>query len=275
VTAFGASEGLMRRVAPPVLLAALLLLGWEAYVRLAAVPFTILPTPSRIVSASIQSAGLLAENAGQTLLETLLGFVLAVAVALVFAVAIDFSDLARRALLPLMVTSQTIPIVALAPLLVLWFGFGTLPKVLVVALVCFFPMVVAAVHGLSSTDPDLTSLYRTFGASRADVFRRVRVPTALPSFFSGVRVAVTYSVIGAIFGEYAGAFNGLGVLLQTAKSSYRTDLVFGAIVVTAALSLALFGLVSVVERLTIPWAMERRVNADEWHQSPSANAVPD
>jgi ABC-type nitrate/sulfonate/bicarbonate transport system permease component len=157
----------------------------------------------------------------------------------------------------LLIASQTVPIIALAPLLVLWFGYGALPKVLVVALVCFFPMVVAAVHGLGATDPEAIKLYRTFGASRRQIYQRVRLPSALPAFFAGVRIAVTYSVIGAVFGEYVGASRGLGIFLQTAKNSYRTDLVFGMIAVTAALSLALYGLAALVERLAIPWAHPR------------------
>lgn len=244
----------------PILLAVALLLTWEAYARLSGVPFTILPSPSRIATSSLQSALVLLENAGQTFLESLLGFVLAVTVAVVFALGIDLSGTVRRAVLPLLVVSQTIPIVALAPLLALWFGFGLFPKVLVVALVCFFPMVVAAAGGLASTDPDTIALYRTFGASRLQIFVRLRVPTALPQFFSGVRIAITYSVIGAIFGEYAGAFNGLGVFLQTAKNSYRTDLVFGAIVLIAALSLTMFGAVSLVERAVAPWSRQ----PEEW-----------
>jgi ABC-type nitrate/sulfonate/bicarbonate transport system permease component len=242
------------RSLPSLGLAVCLLVAWEAYVRLAHVPATFLPAPTHIVVGSFQSADLLVEHATQTLLETILGFALAVVVAVAFAAATDFSRLVRRAVLPLFVTSQTVPMVALAPLLVLWFGFGTLPKVLVVALVCFFPIVVATARGLAATDVELVKLYRTFGASRRHIFLRVRVPTALPAAFSGLRIAVTYSVVGAIFGEYAGAFQGLGVLLQTAKNAYRTDLVFGAILVTAVLSLGLYGLVSVLERLLIPWS---------------------
>lgn len=261
----------MRRRAglEPVLLAAALLLTWEVYARLSGVPFTILPTPTRILTSSVQSALVLLENAGQTFLESLLGFVLAVTVALLFALAIDLSGTVRRAVLPLLVVSQTIPIVALAPLLALWFGFGLLPKVLVVALVCFFPMVVAAAGGLASTDSEAIALYRTFGASRLQIFVRVRVPTALPQFFSGMRIAITYSVIGAIFGEYAGAFSGLGVFLQTAKNSYRTDLVFGAIVLIAVLSLALFGAVSLIERAVAPWARQ----PDEWAPTVASASV--
>ncbi|HZQ35662.1 MAG TPA: ABC transporter permease, partial [Dehalococcoidia bacterium] len=198
--------------------------------------------------------GLLRWHATQTLVETVLGFALAVATAAVFATILEFSRLARAALLPVLIASQTVPIVALAPLLVLWFGYGALPKILVVALVCFFPMVIALVHGFAETEPDLVRLYRSFGASRLQIFRLVQVPTSLPVFFAGMRIAVTYSVIGAVFGEYVGAVRGLGIFLQTAKNSYRTDLVFSMIAVTAALSLLLYGAVLLLERLTIPWA---------------------
>lgn len=239
---------------PPLLLAGALLLLWELAVRVTATSATILPAPSRVLSASLRSAALLRWHAGQTLLETVLGFALAVAVAAISATLLDFSATVKRALLPLLIASQTVPIIALAPLLVLWFGYGILPKVLIVGLVCFFPMVVAAVHGLESTDPELIKLYRSFGASRWQLYRLVRLPTALPSFFAGARIAVTYSVIGAVFGEYVGARRGLGIFLQTAKNSYRTDLVFGMIAVTAALSLMLYAATVLVERLVIPWA---------------------
>ena len=262
----------LRRAAPPLALALGLLALWEVYVRAAGVPRTILPAPTRIASAAFEDAGLLWWHTRQTLLETVVGFALAVAVAALCAAAIDFFPPVRRALFPLLITSQTIPIIALAPLLVLWFGYGVLPKVLIVALVCFFPMVVAAVHGLAATDPELLKLYRTFGASRRQIFRLVRLPTALPSFFAGMRIAVTYSVIGAVFGEYVGATRGLGILLQTAKNSYRTDLVFGMIAVTAALSLALYGAVILLERLVIPWA---HVAAAEGQWQEAAGGAPD
>ncbi|MCA1644925.1 MAG: ABC transporter permease [Chloroflexi bacterium] len=243
------------RYLPPLGLAASLLIAWQSYVRLAQVPPTLLPAPSDIVTGSLQSADVLAVHATQTLVETIAGFVLAVLVAAAVAAATDLSQLVKRALLPLLIASQTVPMVALAPLLVLWFGFGMLPKVLVVALVCFFPIVVASAHGLAATDVELIKLYRTFGATRRHIFFRVRVPTALPSVFAGLRIAVTYSVVGAIFGEYAGAFQGLGVLLQTTKNAYRTDLMFGTIVVTATLSLCLYGFVTLLERLLIPWSI--------------------
>jgi ABC-type nitrate/sulfonate/bicarbonate transport system permease component len=258
----------LARGLPPIVLALAVLGVWELYVRLAGVPIAILPAPSRIVTAGLGSIGLLAWHASQTLVETLVGFALAVLVAVVSAAAIDFFVVVRRALVPLLVISQTIPIIALAPLLVLWFGYGALAKILVVALVCFFPVVVATSRGLSASDPELLKLYRTFGASRGQIFRMVRLPTALPAFFSGVRIAVTYAVVGAIFGEYVGAAQGLGIYLQTTKNSYRTDLVFAVIGVTALMSLALFGLAVFVERLAIPWASDTR-DEPEWHVAPS------
>jgi len=259
----------VRRAVAPLILAAGLLTLWEAYVRLAAPPPSILPAPTRVARASVDAADLIWWHTRQTLAETLAGFALAVAVGAVCATLIDFFPLVRRALLPLLITSQTIPIIALAPLLVLWFGYGVLPKVLIVALVCFFPIVVATVHGLAAADPELLKLYRTFGASRTQIFRRVRVPTALPSFFTGVRIAITYSVIGAIFGESVGAPRGLGIFLQTAKNSYRTDLVFGMIAVTAALSLGLYALAAAIERLAIPWARPH-ARESQWRGSAPA-----
>jgi ABC-type nitrate/sulfonate/bicarbonate transport system permease component len=256
----------VRRAAAPAALAAAVLAGWELYVRLRDVPVTILPPPSRVVRASYEEADVLWYHTTKTLTETVEGFALAVAVAVVCATLIDFFPVVRRALFPLLIVSQTVPIIAIAPLLVLWFGYGDLPKVLIVALVCFFPMVVATVHGLAAADPELLKLYRSFGASRRQIYRWVRMPSALPSFFAGVRIAITYSVIGAIFGEYVGASRGLGIFLQTAKNSYRTDLVFGMIAVTAALSLGLYGLAMLAERLAIPWAHSRARDA-HWNQS--------
>jgi ABC-type nitrate/sulfonate/bicarbonate transport system permease component len=192
------------------------------------------------------------------LLETTLGFAMALAVGFSFAMLIDVSRLLRRAIYPLLVVSQTIPILALAPLLVLWFGFGLLPKVLIVALVCFFPIVVAGADGFLATDPELVRLFRTFGAGKWTIFRQVRFPGALPSLFSGIRIAITYSVIGAVWGEYVGAEWGLGIFIQREQHSYQVALVFAAILVISALSVGLFLLTSVVERLVIPWHFRGR-----------------
>lgn len=250
----------IRTLLPPALALGLLLGVWEAYSRLVlgAIPGgdRLLPAPTRIVGALFNNLGVLAPHLAQTAFETAVGFVLALFVGFGFAVLIDLSALLKRAIYPLLVLSQTIPILAVAPLLVLWFGFGLLPKVLIVGLVCFFPIVVAGADGFRATDPELVRLFRTFGAGRWTIFRRVRFPGALPQLFSGVRIAITYSVIGAVWGEYVGAQWGLGIFMQRAQNSYQVALVFAAIILISALSIGLFLLTSLVERIVIPWASD-------------------
>ena len=164
----------------------------------------------------------------------------------------------RRAVYPLLVASQTVPIIAVAPLFVLWFGIGLLPKVLVVVLVTFFPICVALLDGLAATDREATDLFESFGASRRQELLKLRLPGALPQLFTGLRIAVTYAVIGAIFGEAVGAVDGLGIWIVLSKNLFRTDLVFAAILITAILTLALWLLVGLAERLVIPWHREAR-----------------
>jgi ABC-type nitrate/sulfonate/bicarbonate transport system permease component len=159
----------------------------------------------------------------------------------------------RRAIYPLLITSQTIPIIALAPLLLIWFGYNIGPKVLVVALYCFFPIAVACADGLAAAEPELIKLLRSMRATRWQILWLVRLPGAMPSFFSGLRIAATYSVTGAIFGEYVGAEKGLGIYMKLEANSFATIQVFAAILVTAVLSLLLFGLVSLIERIALPW----------------------
>jgi ABC-type nitrate/sulfonate/bicarbonate transport system permease component len=146
-----------------------------------------------------------------------------------------------------------VQILAIAPLLIIWFGFGLLPKVLIVVLVCFFPLAVNTADGLASADPDLVALLRSMGARRDQVWRIVRLPSALPSFFSGLRVAVTYSVVGATIGEWVGGSAGLGLYMLRSKNALATDQVFVAIVITSAISIGLFVLVYLIERAVLPW----------------------
>jgi ABC-type nitrate/sulfonate/bicarbonate transport system permease component len=214
----------------------------------------VLPGPVRIWQQGWADRAELWANTVPTLKETLLGFALSITVGWLLAVVCDFSDLCRRALEPLLVVSQTIPIIAIAPLFVIWFGFTTLPKVLIVALVTFFPITVSLLQGFATTPVEATNLLRSMGASKTRRFMRLRIPTALPFFFSGLRIAITYAVIGAIFGEYVGAEKGLGIYMLISKNSRRTDHVLAAVAVTAVLSLALYFVVTVIERITIPWS---------------------
>jgi ABC-type nitrate/sulfonate/bicarbonate transport system permease component len=165
----------------------------------------------------------------------------------------DLSSFLRRALYPILVASQTVQILAIAPLLIIWFGFGLLPKVIIVVLVCFFPMAVNTADGLASTDPDYIALLMAMGAERRQIWRMVRLPSALPSFFSGLRVAVTYSVVGATIGEWVGGSEGLGLYMLRSKNALATDQVFFAIVITSVISIGLFTLIYVIERMALPW----------------------
>ena len=238
---------------PAFVLAVTLLACWELYVRFGQISATVLPTPTGVVQALVDNWDVISGHTLQTLLETVLGMAAATLLGLLLAVMLDISPWVRRAVYPLLVTSQTIPMIALAPLLLIWFGFDLGPKVIVVTLYCFFPIAVACADGLASADPELIRLLRSMRASPWQILWLVRLPGAMPAFFSGLRIAATYSVTGAIFGEYVGAYQGLGIYMQTEANSHVIVLVFAAILVTAVLSLLLFGLVSVIERIALPW----------------------
>jgi NitT/TauT family transport system permease protein len=247
----------LRRIGPPVMLVVGILLVWEAYVRVAGLDPIVLPPPSRVITALWDSRDVAATHLVPTLVEALIGCAVSALFAIAVAIALDRWPPARRAIEPVLVTSQTIPIVAIAPLFVIWFGFGLLPKVLIVVLVTFFPVVVALLDGFGRVDPAAGDLLESFGATQRQTFRLLRWPSALPSLFTGLRISVVYAVIGAIFGEYVGATEGLGIWMKLSQTSFRTDLVFGAILLTALVSIALFLLVGVLERVVVPWAPGR------------------
>ena len=227
--------------------------GWQLGVSLSRVPESFLPSPWVVLKTLGEQRSLLLSHSLTTLLETILGVLVAVAAALVWALILDRYKLLRQALIPYLVASQTVPIIVLAPLMLLWFGFGLLPKVLLVALFAFFPIVLSTLSGLQQTPPEHLDLVSTLGATPWQTFRFVRWPSALPSFLSGLRITLTYSVTGAVFAEYVGGFSGLGILLQTAANARATPLVFAAIVVIALLSSSLVACVKLLERLLMPW----------------------
>ncbi|MGQ9674476.1 MAG: ABC transporter permease [Chloroflexota bacterium] len=240
-------------VVAPAALFALLLVVWETVVRILNTPNWLLPGPSQILLAAWETRELLWMHSGQTLYETWLGLALALVAGLLLAFAIDSAPLLRRTLYPLLVASQTVPIIAIAPLLIVWFGFGVLPKVIIVALVCFFPIAVNTADGLRSVDPDLVSLLRSMGANRRQVFLKARLPASLPLFFSGLKIAVTYAVIGAVIGEWVGASRGLGIFMLRSQHSYLVDQVFAAIMIVSLLSITMFLAVTTLERALLPW----------------------
>lgn len=244
-----------RRYLPALLSLCGLLLVWEIYVHVSGISPLVLPSPSRVLDQMVENRGILWRNTLPTVQATLLGFLCSLCVAFSLSILIDFLPRLRRALFPIFVVSQTLPLVAIAPLVVLWFGFELTPKVLLVALVTFFPMLVALVDGYKSTEPDIQALLASMGASRWTIFRRARLPSALPYFFAGLRISITYAVVAAIFSEYVGARAGLGIVILNAKNSFRPDLMLAAVVISSALTLILFAFTALLQRFVLRWRL--------------------
>jgi ABC-type nitrate/sulfonate/bicarbonate transport system permease component len=221
----------------------------------------LVPAPSDIAQSLWQDRSLLESNAWVTLKEVLLGFAIAAIAGIAFALLIHLSEVARRAVYPLLIGSQTIPIVILAPILVVWFGFGLTPKLVIVALICFFPITVNTLDGLRSVDPDLIKMMMALGAGRFQRLWRVEAPSALPYAFSGAKVAVSVSVIGAVFAEYVGSSDGLGHLINQAQAQLLTARSFAAVVVLSAMAISLFALVSWIERRVVTWDQQEVTRA--------------
>ncbi|MGB3305837.1 MAG: ABC transporter permease [Thermomicrobiales bacterium] len=237
----------------PLLILILLLLIWEAAVRVADTPRWMLPPPSAIYDSFRTDHSLLLRHTRVTLVEVLIGFGLALVAGITVGIAIDASRVLERAIYPLIIASQTIPMVALAPLLLIWFGYGLTPKVLITALVCFFPIAVNTVDGLRVADRETLAMLSSMGASAWQRFRLVKIPASLPSLFTGARIAITFSVIGAVFGELVGASEGLGYLMQRSAAQFQTARVFAAIVILSLMGIGLFSLVTLLERVLLPW----------------------
>jgi NitT/TauT family transport system permease protein len=234
---------------PAVIFLALLIVGWEAYVTIFRVNDFILPAPSKILAVSIRLFPLLLAHTWTTTYEILLGFLLGNGFAVLMALLIVNSRIAERVFYPLIIASQTIPKVAIAPLFLIWLGSGLQPKILIAAIVCFFPTVVNTVQGLRATDPNAIDLLRLVAASRRQVFLKLQFPNALPYFFAGLKISIALAVIGAIIGEWVGANSGLGYLIMFSSQTMRTDLMFAALGFTALLGMLLYLAVVGVERL--------------------------
>lgn len=237
----------------PLLILVVLVLIWEVAVRVADTPRWMLPPPSAIFESFHTDHALLLHHTRITLVEVVLGFGLALGAGITVGVAIDSSRVLERAIYPLIIASQTVPMVALAPLLLIWFGYGLTPKIIVTALVCFFPIAVNTVDGLRVADRETLAMLSSMGASGWQRFRMVKIPAALPSLFTGARIAIAFSVIGAVFGELVGASAGLGYLMQRSAAQFQTSRVFAAIVILSLMGVGLFSLVTLLERLLLPW----------------------
>lgn len=228
--------------------------GWEAYVGLGGVDELLLPAPSAIAAALVDDRALLWSNFTVTAREIALGIAAALVLGLATAVAIHLCRPVRRSLYPLLVTSQTIPIPVIAPLLVVWFGYDLAPKIVIVALVCLFPIVVSTLDALGRADADLRKLMRSFGASRWQTFRLVEAPAALPGLITGAKLSLAFAGIAAILAEWAGSERGLGHLILQALPQFETARAYAGVLILAAFSVALFGLLSLAERRLVPWA---------------------
>ncbi|MDA0987612.1 MAG: ABC transporter permease [Chloroflexi bacterium] len=239
--------------APPLALILVALGAWEGAVRLFHVARWLLPPPSSIGMELWESRSLLLRHTWVTLEEVFLGFALALVVGIALAAAIAYSRIVERAAYPFVIASQTVPIIAIAPLLLIWIGYGIWPKIIVVTLISFFPIVVNTVDGLKSADPDMLNMMRTLGARRWQLFTKVQVPSSVPFLFSGIRVGVALSVIGAVIGEWVGASAGLGYLMTRSAPQFLTDRVFASIFILSAMGITLFALAVLAERYAIPW----------------------
>jgi ABC-type nitrate/sulfonate/bicarbonate transport system permease component len=238
---------------PALALLAVALGGWEAYVRIENVNGVILPAPSAIAQTLWDWKSTLVSDLWVTLKEIVYGFVTGFVIGLVCGVLIVYSKIAERTLYPLVIASQVIPVFAIAPLLIIWFGFGIQPKVIICALIVFFPICVNMVEGLRSAEKGIVELMRSYGASEARIFRSVRLPAAVPFLLIGTQVGITFAVIGAVIAEWVGADAGLGYRMVVANSQSETSLVFAAIITLAVVGVALFGLVRVVGDVVFPW----------------------
>ena len=227
---------------------------WEILVVQLKIPAWMLPSPSAIVDAMIDWRSELFGHFMVTLYELLVGFVLAIIISIPLAVAVVYSPILQNTIYPILLAFQSMPKVAIAPLLALWIGFGTLPKIIIVFLVCFFPIVVATATGLTAVPASLMDLIRSLSASQTQTFIKIRFPTAMPHIFVGLKIAITFAVIGAVIGEFVGSENGLGYLILVSTSQSRTPLAFGALVLLTVMSILLYYGIAFMERIVVPWA---------------------
>ena len=242
----------------PLLLLALFVGAWELYTRVSNVDAFILPPPNEVAQSLWDDRSLLLTNLGVTAQEVGLGVIISLVVGGVLAFLLHLSPPLRRAAYPLLVSSQAIPFVILAPLLVFWFGFSISAKLAIVVIVCFFPIVVTTLDGLRNVDPELLKLMRTLDASRWQTLRMVEAPAALPAALTGAKIAVTVAVIGAVFAEYTGSEKGLGHLLLTSTPQLETARAWAATIVLAALAVALFSVLGIAQRVLVPWTRKDR-----------------
>lgn len=244
----------------PVLLVIALLAGWWAVTAAELVAPYILPSPGDTWQAAQQNAAYLAQNTWVTTWETVIGFIIATVVGIFVAVMMIYSSSFEKTVYPLILFAQVVPKIAIAPLFIVWLGFGPSPKILVAVLMAFFPIVISGLAGLRSVDPEILELTSTMGASKFRTFMKVRFPASLPQLMSGLKVAATLAVTGAVVGEFVGANEGLGYVILQANGSLDTAMLFAALIIMSLLGIVLFAIIEIAEKLLIPWHASRRTS---------------
>lgn len=248
----------LANAAMPLLFVAAVVIVWSLSVKIFAIPSYLLPSPEEVFERIIRDHRALMKGTSYTLMSVLLGFAMSVIIGVPVALLIVLNRTSERILMPIVVMSQTIPKVAIAPILIIWLGFGLLPKVAITFLITFFPIVVSTAVGLKSVELDMLDLVRSMGASRLKLVLRVRMPHALPNIFAGLKIAICLAVVGAIVGEFVGSDNGLGYLLLTSAGSLDGPLTWAALIILVSMGVVLFSIVGIIERLVIPWHVSVR-----------------
>ena len=242
----------------PLLLVLFLLVLWDLMIRIFSIPAYLIPTPIKVMGQLVEHWPMLLTESWFTTEATLWGFLASIVIGVPIAMVIAYSRVVESYVYPLLVFSQSVPKVAIAPLFVVWFGFGILPKVITAFLLGFFPVVVSTVMGFKSVETDMLDLARSMGASRLQTFFKISLPAALPALFSGLKVSVTLAVVGAVVGEFVGSNSGIGYVLQVANGNFDLPLMFAGLVLLSVIGVLLFAVVDLVERMMIPWHASQR-----------------
>lgn len=237
---------------PIITLVAAVLL-WQVIVDVKNVPAYIVPSPTSIVKTLISDFKVIMQNTKVTIYESIVGFVISIILSFILAVLMDSFKIVRKSLYPILVISQTIPTIAIAPLFIIWFGFGPMPKIIVVIITCFFPIVISLIDGFEKVDRDYINLFRTMKASRLQTFYHLKLPYAMVNLFSGLKIAATYMVMASVIGEWLGGDSGIGVYMVRAKSAYALDKVFAAIIVIVLISIIIIYIIDFISKRLIHW----------------------
>lgn len=237
----------------PIITLVAFVLFWQVIVDVKNVPAYIIPSPTSIVKTLISDFKVIMDNTKVTIYESIVGFVISIILSFVLAILMDSFKVIRKSLYPILVISQTIPTIAIAPLFIIWFGFGSMPKIIVVIITCFFPIVISLIDGFEKVDRDYINLFRTMKASRLQTFYHLKLPYAMVNLFSGLKIAATYMIMASVIGEWLGGDSGIGVYMVRAKSAYALDKVFAAIIVIVLISIIIIYIIDFISKRLIHW----------------------